>query len=238
MFFAINWFLKRFIARNDRLSVDILRRPDQSGALILCHTSQPSSYQVKIAQSAEYKLGMSIFGKTLVMDLFVSKNTLDNAKLMHNLCTDSRFVPIAQPLSIRQRFIPAAFSLGKFFGFRCSGLNDFTLSRIGQFTPDADFLAMQQIFKHLRFINIGRFRCYQVDDFAFTVDTNVGLHTKIPLIAFLGLMHLWITLLVLVLGRTRRIDDAGVHNGAVGYLYPLLLKVFSDSPKQLITQFF
>jgi hypothetical protein len=29
MFFAINWFLKRLIARNDRLSIYILDRPDQ-----------------------------------------------------------------------------------------------------------------------------------------------------------------------------------------------------------------
>ena len=33
------------------------------------------------------------------------------------------------------------------------------------------------------------------------IDTNVGLHAKVPLIAFLGLMHLRIALLLFVLGR-------------------------------------
>ncbi len=37
------------------------------------------------------------------------------------------------------------------------------------------------------------------------IDTNVGLHAKVPLIAFLGLMHLRIALLLFVLGR------AGCH---------------------------
>jgi hypothetical protein len=31
------------------------------------------------------------------------------------------------------------------------------------------------------------------------IDTNVGLHAKVPLIAFLGLMHLRIALLLFVL---------------------------------------
>ena len=35
----------------------------------------------------------------------------------------------------------------------------------------------------------------------FGIDTNVGLHAKVPLIAFLGLMHLRIALLLFVLGR-------------------------------------
>jgi hypothetical protein len=180
---------------------------------------------------------MSIFGKTPVTNLGESKNTLDDTKHTLNFYSDSRYVPIAQPLSIRQRFIPAAFSLGKVFGFRRSGLNGFTLSRIGRITPDASFIAMQQIFKHLGVMNIGGHSRHRVDDFGFAVYANMGFHTKIPLITFLGLMHLRIALLVLVLGRTRRIDDAGIHNGAIGHLYPLRLKVFSDDPKQLITQF-
>ena len=49
------------------------------------------------------------------------------------------------------------------------------------------------------------------------IDTNVGLHAKVPLIAFLGLMHLRIALLLFVLGRAGCLNDGGIHQSALGH---------------------
>ena len=46
------------------------------------------------------------------------------------------------------------------------------------------------------------------------IDANVCFHAEVPLIAFLGLMHLRIALAVLVLGRGRRGDQCGINDRA------------------------
>ncbi|MEH8689191.1 hypothetical protein RAG37_12850 [Klebsiella pneumoniae] len=40
---------------------------------------------------------------------------------------------------------------------------------------------------------------------------------KVPLIAFLGLMHLRIALLLFVLGRAGCLNDGGIHQSALGH---------------------
>src|SRR5690606_32150215 len=69
-----------------------------------------------------------------------------------------------------------------------------------------------------------------------TVYADVGLHPKEPLVSFAGLMHLRIALLLLVLGGTRCIDDAGIDDGPSAYLQPILLEILIDQMKQLIAQ--
>lgn len=48
----------------------------------------------------------------------------------------------------------------------------------------------------------------------FSIHTDVRLHPEVPLIALLGLVHLGIALSILVLGRTRRGNDGGIHHRA------------------------
>ena len=59
-------------------------------------------------------------------------------------------------------------------------------------------------------MNIGCRRYNRMNQLAATVHTNVRLHAEVPLITLLRLVHLRITRLVLVLRRTRRIDDRGI----------------------------
>ena len=53
-----------------------------------------------------------------------------------------------------------------------------------------------------------------MDQLGLTIDTNMALHAKVPFVAFLGLVHLWITLAFLVFGRGWRINDGCIHNRA------------------------
>src|SRR6516165_2632431 len=50
---------------------------------------------------------------------------------------------------------------------------------------------------------------------------EMPLHPEIPLVSFLGLMHLGIARLVGILGRGRRVDDRGVDDRAGGHLQSL-----------------
>ena len=47
-----------------------------------------------------------------------------------------------------------------------------------------------------------------------SVCANVRLHTEVPLVAFLGLVHLWVTLTRVVLGGARSCDQSGINNSA------------------------
>ena len=48
----------------------------------------------------------------------------------------------------------------------------------------------------------------------------MGLHAKVPLIAFLGLVHLRIALLLFVLGRAGCLNDGGIDQGALVIMTP------------------
>ena len=75
---------------------------------------------------------------------------------------------------------------------------------------------------------------YMVNQLGPTDHADVGLHAKIPLIALLGLVHIRIALFLLVLGGTRRVDDAGIDYGAPVHLQAVLLEVLITQVKQLI----
>ena len=61
-------------------------------------------------------------------------------------------------------------------------------------------------------MNIGRRKLDLMDNPLFTIHTYMVLHAKIPLIAFLGLMHLWITLTIVILSRRRSGYVYCIHN--------------------------
>jgi len=110
------------------------------------------------------------------------------------------------------------------------------LTCIGRVASDPRLPTMQQVFQQLQVMHIGG-RCRnRMNDLGLAVDANIHLHTKIPLIPFLGLMHLRIARLFPVYGGARSIDDAGIQNSAAGDPQLLRLKVFANRLKQLLTQ--
>lgn len=229
--------LERYFAHFEQNPAGILSQSGPSGALILCQALQLPPCKVQIGQCTENKQGVRILGEAAISDLGESKYTLHNPKDMLDLRSDFRLGTVAQSVVIRQRFMPAAFRLSKILGAGCATLNRFTLACIGRVAPDACLITVQQIPKYLRIVNIGGRRRHRMDDFGFAVDANVRLHSKVPLVAFLGLVHLRVSRFLFVLGRIRCIDNAGIHNGAIGNFHPLILKIFPDRAKQLIAQF-
>ncbi len=76
---------------------------------------------------------------------------------------------------------------------------------------------MKQITQLIEVMLVGRGGDQAVGQATLGIDTNVGLHAKVPLIAFLGLMHLRIALLLFVLGRAGCLNDGGIHQSALGH---------------------
>lgn len=91
-------------------------------------------------------------------------------------------------------------------------LFDTAITPIG---ADDVFVAVQQ-FVDLRDIrHVGRCAHHAVHQARLRIGTIVRLHAEVPLIAFLGLVHFRVALAVLVLGRTRRVDQRGIDDGAL-----------------------
>jgi len=47
------------------------------------------------------------------------------------------------------------------------------------------------------------------------IGTDMRLHTEVVLIALLGLVHLWISLAILIFGRTRRMNQRRIDDSAL-----------------------
>ena len=74
-----------------------------------------------------------------------------------------------------------------------------------------DVIVVVEQFVDLREIrHVGRRTYHALHQARLRIHTNVSLHTEVPPIAFLSLVHLCGALAVLVLGRTRRVDPRGL----------------------------
>ena len=75
-----------------------------------------------------------------------------------------------------------------------------------------------------------------VNQARLSVCANVGLHTEVPLVAFLGLVHLWVTLTRVVLGGARGCDQSGINDRACFEQQAPLDQLGVDSSKNLSGQ--
>ncbi len=76
-------------------------------------------------------------------------------------------------------------------------------------------LLLEQITQLIEVMLVGRGGDEAVGQATLGIDTNVGLHAKVPLIAF-GLMHLRIALLLSDPGRAGCLNDGGIHPKCLG----------------------
>lgn len=68
------------------------------------------------------------------------------------------------------------------------------------------------------------------------IHADMGLHAKVPFVALLARMHLWIALSVLVLGRARRCDQCGIDRSACLEQQALGCQKLVDSGQNLLGQ--
>jgi hypothetical protein len=73
-----------------------------------------------------------------------------------------------------------------------------------------------------------------MNQFRLAIDPDMGLHAEVPLIPFLRLMHLRISLLRPILRRTGRTDDGRITNGPSAHLQPMLGQLLFDPGTELL----
>ena len=207
-----------------------------SGTRRLRPPQQSSSRHVQVHQSASHEQPVGVLVQAPITDLVKTKYPLEDQEWMLNPGADARLGVIFRTPSVRQCLVATAFLLGKVLRPRRMFADHFTLSGIGRVTPDAGLTAMQQVRQHLAVMHIGRRLAHRVDQFAPAVHPDMRLHPKIPLIAFLRLMHLRVPLPVLVLRRTRRADNGGIDDGTGIYLHPILMQILGNQGKQPVTK--
>ena len=89
---------------------------------------------------------------------------------------------------------------------------DAGVTRVG---TDHVLIAVQQLIDLGDIGHVGRRAHYAVHQTRFVIGADVGLHAKIILVSLLGLVHFRVALAVLVLGRTGRIDQRCIDDGAL-----------------------
>ena len=179
---------------------------------------------------------MSILVQTAIPHLGESELPFDDAELVFNLGPDPGLVSVPAALVIRQRPVAATLRLGEVSGARRTIGNGCFLAGIGGIAPHPGFFAMEQVRQHLGIMHVGRGGGYRMNELGAAVHTDVGLHAEVPLLALSGLVHVRVALFLLVLGGTRSTDDAGVNDGAPGYLQPIFLEVLIDQVEQMVAQ--
>jgi len=109
------------------------------------------------------------------------------------------------------------------------------VARIGK---DVGFCPVQQRVGFDHVMNVGRRAPHAMHQTRLRIRANMGLHAKVPFIAFLGLMHLGVALTAGVLGRGRRGNQRGVHHRARPQYQSLLaqqrINFHQDLPGQLV----
>ena len=112
--------------------------------------------------------------------------------------------------------VACALLVGEVFRVGGTAMDHVGLSGIGTVAPHPGLRPVQQIGQDLGVVHVRQGRHHRMDELGLTVHPDVGLHPEIPLVSFLGLMHLGVARLGLIFSGTRRVDDRGIDDGAAG----------------------
>jgi hypothetical protein len=199
-------------------------------------SQQLVSRHVQIHEGAGGEQAVRVLHQPLVAHLHETEDVLDDTKGMLDLGTHPGLVSVLRALDFIDHTLAAAAPVGHVLGLRRALFNNLRLPLIGPVTPNLGFVPVQQVGQDLRIGHVGGSGHHRVDQLVLGIDANVRLHAEVPLLALLGLVHVWIPLLILVLGRGRRGDDGGVDDGAAGHLHALRFQVLVYLFEQLLAQ--
>jgi hypothetical protein len=74
------------------------------------------------------------------------------------------------------------------------------------------FFTVQQSMRMCDVVFIGSSARNRMNQARLSVCANASLHTKVPLVALLGLVHVWVTLIRAFLGGARSCDQSGIND--------------------------
>ena len=136
------------------------------------------------------------------------------------------------------QYLSGAGSLGYVPGNMFTVLMTVTFldAKVTSVTEDTLFITVQQITGRYDVVNIGSGGIYAVNQSERVVDSDMHLHTEVPLVAFLGLVHFRIALAAVVLSGARGRDDGGINNTPFTQHQTVLLQVLVHLFEQRLSQ--
>ena len=69
-----------------------------------------------------------------------------------------------------------------------------------------------------------------------SIHPNMRLHSKVPVVALFGLVHIGVSRTGGILGRARRLNDRGIHNRALRQTNHLTKEVLNDQVKDMLSE--
>jgi hypothetical protein len=185
-----------------------------SGGLPLCRQVTPRPQQV--AECGQDLQAVGVFLQAAIAHLPVAERALDQQERMFNLRPDTGLGALGDVQRTVVGKLPSPTGSHRDLPLDLTLLMRLTLvdAAIARVGPHGSLLAVQQPIRDIQVMHIGRRRCHAVDHTQGVVHPDMHLHSKMPLVAFLGLMHLGVAPTVSVLGRTGCRDDRRVNDGA------------------------
>jgi hypothetical protein len=181
-------------------------------------TQQMSSCHPHIAQRKQRHQLRRVFGQPFVANLGETELALDHPEWMLDLRANAGFelLGFVQQAAPRRVLVqcPAFARAHGDMPFNTSGFWPLDRALITGIRKHHNFLAMQQVMALRDIVDIGRSPNDGVNQARVSINTDMRLHAEVPLVAFLGLVHLRITLTRAVLGRAGRCNQRGINDRA------------------------
>ena len=146
----------------------------------------------QIGKRTGHEQVMRVLFEPAIAHLGKAEYPFDNPDGMFDLGPYFRLGAVFGPLDLIDNTTVTVAAIGE---IQCPGRmlpDHHPLAAIRLVTPDAGFVAMQQIGQHRAVSNMSRRGLDCVDQLAAAVDPEMRLHPKVPLVSLLGLMHLGI----------------------------------------------
>ena len=185
-----------------------------------------SSGHLHIAQRKQRYELRRIFGQPFVANLVETELALDHPKRVLDLCANTGFelLGFIQQAAPRRVLVqcPALAGPHRDVPVNTRSLQPLDRTEVARIRKHHSFFTVQQSMALRDIVDVGRCADHAVHQAKVGIDTNVRLHTEVPLIALLGLMHIRISLALTVLGQAWRCnqrcinDRAGLEHQAFG----------------------
>ncbi len=118
-----------------------------------------------------------------------------------------------------------------------AGIGALVRALVARIPKGVCLLTMQQTVAFHDIRDVARGADHRMHQARVRVHANMGLHAKVPLVALLARVHLWIALFVLVLGGAGCCDQGGVHGCSCFEQQALGCQKLIDGGQNLIGQF-
>jgi hypothetical protein len=199
-------------------------------------TQQRSTQLEQIDQSTSDGESLGILEQAPVADLGEAEDDLEDQERMLAPGADAGLGAVLAPLDLIDPAAVPVAAMRKVLGARGSGADDVALSLVGRVAPHPRLFPVQQFRQQTGVVYVGGGSRHRVDDLGGTVNADVRLHAEVPLVAFLGLVHLRVPLPALVLGRGWGADDRRIDDGAGADLEALARQVAVDRAQDRLAQ--